>query len=354
MTHFLQDILRQPAELRKSLAHTMGPGWPELQRAAAAVREAERVYIAGIGSSWNAGVAVQHMFHANRCPAHLVDAAEFVHFVELPPKSVILTLSRSGRSIEIVQMLAKARQAGAVVIGVTNTPDSPLAREAGITLLMNAAFDHQVSVTMYTAPAMIGALLALLSVNRLTGSDAHALTEALIATEASLAAWQSAIQESDWLAPQATYYFLARGASLSSCHESKLLWEEAAKSPATAMGTGAFRHGPQEMITPGLRIGLWIDGGAMREQDLALAHDLVQLGANVMLIGQRLESGAADLVLSLPPVPPQWQFLIDSIPAQLAAERLAHLRGMNCDAFRLCSYIVEGEGGLLPASADHA
>ena len=66
-----------------------------------------------------------------------------------------------------------------------------------------------------------------------------------------------------------------------------------------------------------------------------------------MLIGQDLSPGHADLVLRLPPVPPAWQFLIDIFPVQLAAECLARLRGEDCDAFRLCSYIVESEGGLL-------
>ncbi len=167
-------------------------------------------------------------------------------------------------------------------------------------------------------------------------------------------AWQSAIDESDWLAPDAPYYFLGHGGSLSSCYEARLLCEEAAKSPASAMGTGGFRHGPHEIVREGVRIGLWVEGVKMREQDLALASDLRQLGAKVMLIGQELAPVAADLVLRLPYIPPAWQFLIDSFPVQLVAERLARLRGVDCDAFRICSYIVESEGGLLPAPVERS
>src|ERR1700685_4159341 len=54
------------------------------------------------------------------------------------------------------------------------------------------------------------------------------------------------IADSAWLSPGSVCYFLARGSSLGSCHEARLLWEEGVKSPATAMGTGALRHGPQE------------------------------------------------------------------------------------------------------------
>ena len=66
-----------------------------------------------------------------------------------------------------------------------------------------------------------------------------------------------------------------------------------------------------------------------------------------MLIGQDITVDAGDLVFRLPEMPAEWQFLIDVIPAQLAAERLAGLSGVDCDSFRLCSYIVEDEWGLL-------
>jgi glucosamine--fructose-6-phosphate aminotransferase (isomerizing) len=125
-----------------------------------------------------------------------------------------------------------------------------------------------------------------------------------------------------------------------------LLWEEAAKQPATALTSGGFRHGPQEIVREGLSIGLWIDAERMRSQDLELARDLREHGARVLLIGQELEESAADCVLCLPAIPAQWQFLIDIFPIQVAAERLAAIRGVDPDSFRLCSYIVEDEGGL--------
>jgi hypothetical protein len=45
----------------------------------------------------------------------------------------------------------------------------------------------------------------------------------------------------------------------------------------------------------------------------------------------------------------EWQFMIDIIPAQLAAEYLARLSGVDCDSFRICSYVVEDEYGLIGA-----
>jgi fructoselysine-6-P-deglycase FrlB-like protein len=139
---------------------------------------------------------------------------------------------------------------------------------------------------------------------------------------------------------------LARGCSNGSCQEARLLWEEGVKSPATAMNTGSFRHGPQEMVAAGARFGIWIDAERMREQDMAVARDLRKLGAAVMLTGQNVPQDAGDLVFQLPGVPPGWQFLTDIIPAQLAAEKLARLSGVDSDTFRYSSFIVEDEYGL--------
>src|SRR5262249_50535953 len=158
-------------------------------------------------------------------------------------------------------------------------------------------------------------------------SIAPALSKAVVEAGHQFDSWQQQLEESDWLTPGAPYYFLARGTSLSSCNEARLLWEEGVKTPATAMDASSFRHGPQEIARPGMRFCLWIDQSIMREEDLAVAADLEQLGASVMLIGENLPPNAAQLLLQLSSSPPYWQFAIDIFPIQLAAERLARLAG---------------------------
>lgn len=346
MTELLKDILNEPGELGKSLAHTLGPGRSALDTAAGLLKEAQTIYITGIGSSWHAGMAILALLQARGRPAVLIDASELLHFARIPPNSVIIALSRSGKSVEIVNLVPLARAAGARVIGVTNAPDSPLGQEADVTLPLNAAFDHNVSITMYSALALVGGLLASDALGDLDASFEQALAASVAALPRAMERWSEQIAASGWLTPEAPTYFLARGGSLASCHEARLLWEEAAKAPASALTTGGFRHGPQEMLRPDLRIGLWVDADRLRSEDLALAADLRKHGARVMLIGQKLPADAADLVLSLPPVPAPWQFLIDIIPTQLAAEQLAGLCGQDCDSFRICPYIIEAEGGL--------
>ena len=354
MTHFLRDILRQPEELRRTVEMlSAGAGHARLHEAVAAVRSARHVYLTGIGSSWHAALNVAAMFQLGARPVYAVDTAELLHFSELSAGSLLIVISRSGRSIEIVQLLAKAQSAGATVIGITNAPDGALAREAQIPLVVPIALDHAISVNTYTTLALAAAMLASAVVGTLKGPVREALLGAFDETARAIPEWQARLENSAWLVQGSTTYFLSRGTSLGSAQEARLMWEEGVKSPATAMASASFRHGPQEIVgakssAAATRFGIWIDAARMREQDLALARDLRRLGAGALLIGQRLPADAGDLVFNLPEIPGEWQFLIDIIPAQLTAEKLARLSGSDPDTFRLCSFVVDDDGGLLP------
>jgi glucosamine--fructose-6-phosphate aminotransferase (isomerizing) len=347
MTKLLSDIFSQPAQLQQSMVYSLSEGWPAMGEAAQLIRRTDRIYITGIGSSWHAGMAVQSAFHAAGRPAFLYDASEFLHFCEPPPGSVVIFLSRSGQSVEVVKSMAKCREAGARIIAVTNSADSDLARGSDIFLLTRVNFDHNISISTYTSLILTGQLLASslsasFSKTGIHESIGHALSQVVL----RLPRWQESLYQSDWLNRDAYTYFLARGCSMASAHESMLLWQEAAKQPASALTTGGFRHGPQEVIVRGIRVGLWIDSQAARGYDFSLLADLQQQGILTLTLGTGLPAELKGLVLDIPDIQPSFQPLVNIIPLQLAAERLAGLKGEDCDSFRFCDFIIDREGGL--------
>jgi len=348
MTHFLRDILRQPTELQRTIDFLLGAGRPTLDAATTAIRGARHVYLTGIGSSWHAALCTGTLFNLGAHPVYLYDAAELLEFAEFPTDAVIIVISRSGRSAEVVKLLAKARERGAIVIAVTNSPEGPLAQGAQLSIAIPIELDHAISVNTYSTLAAAAGILSSAAIGTWSRSLAATLLSSFVKTGAAISGWQTQVRDATWFAPKAVTYFLARGCSTGSCQEARLLWEEGAKSPATAMNTSSFRHGPQEMIAAGARFGIWIDAERSRSQDLAVARDLRKLGAAVMLIGQSIPQDAGDLVFQIPSVPSGWQFLVDIIPVQLAAENLARFSGVDSDTFRYCSFVVEDEYGLLP------
>ena len=351
-TRFLQDIIRQRIEMQRTVDYLTGSGQKALQQASALINSANIIILTGIGASWNAVLSAGALSYLGGRPVYMQEAGELLHASTIPRDAIIVAVSRTGRSIEIIQLLAKVKASGAKIIGVTNSADSPLAQESEVAIVAAAKLDHSISVNAYSTLLIAVSALLNQAVNASFSSIADSLQKAIAESAHRLESWQEQLEESSWLASAAPYYFLARSTSMGSCHEARLLWEEGVKMPATAMSTNGFRHGPQEIVREGMRFCLWIDQAEMRDADLAVARDLRELSASVMLIGENLPEDAGDLVCQLPPSPPHWQFVIDILPAQLAAERLSRMSGVDCDSFRICSYIVEDEHGLLGKKAE--
>jgi len=347
MTKLLSDIISQPGQLLQSLDHSLSAGMNTMNQAAKVLRSADRVYITGIGASWNAGLAIQAAFNETGKEAVLVDSSEFLHFQKPQVNATVIFLSRSGKSVEVVGSLVLCKAAGARTIAITNDGDSPLARGSDICLLTRVSFDHGISVNTYTSLILTGLILASCLSPSFSGTaTARALEHVLGQVALKMNQWQDHISGSGWLQQDAPAYFLARGGSLASAFESMLLWHEGVKHAAVAMTTGSFRHGPQEVLVRGVPVGMWIDDRAARDHDFRLLVDLQKAGIKTISMGSDMPAGLEGLVLEIPAVPYPFQPIINIIPMQLAAEQLSRLKGEDCDSFRFCMPVVDREGGL--------
>jgi len=123
-------------------------------------------------------------------------------------------ISRTGPSADIVNLVPKARQARANIIGVTDSGEGTLAQEGQIPLVIPVGLDHAISVNTYSTLSVAVSALASAGVSSFDFAIAPALTGAAKA----LAGWQEQISTSGWLAAGSRYYFLARSTSLGSFH----------------------------------------------------------------------------------------------------------------------------------------
>lgn len=347
MTRLLKDILDQPTQLLHSLDYSLQAGSGPLQQAADLISRAHNVFIVAIGASWSAGIAIQAAFNEAGVQAVLCDAADFLYFTKIPPQSAIIFLSRSGRSIELVNALPRCQSANAVIISITNAPDSELARHSTVCLFTSVRFDNSISISTYSSIILTGLLLAQCINPSDTGLPVQdVFKEAIGETIDRIPAWQAVLAAEDWVDANRHTYFMARGAEVASAYESRLLWEEAAKQPATALTTGAFRHGPQEIINNGIHVAIWIGNETARNHDCKLVNDLVEKQVNVLSIGSNLPKELKGHKIELPSLPCLLSPVIGIIPMQLASEKLAGKKGVDPDVFLYCNFVVEAEGGL--------
>lgn len=347
MNLFLKDILEQPEQLQASLEYSMNGGCGAIIKAAVLISQANHVFLAGIGASWNAGIAIQVAFNETGIQAILCHAADFLHFTQIPPGAAVIFLSRSGRCVELVNAIPKCREANATIITITNTPESPLGLGADVCLRTSITFDHNISVSTYAATILTGILLTrFFKLQFSNGTYYNNIKASLQKMHTNLTRYKEALDTSSWPNPLYHTYFLARGANLASAHEGMLIWEEVAQHPAGALSTGAFRYSPLGASNHPLNVAIWLDNRKAREHDVQLVCDLVERGVNVLTIGQHLPQNLKGHIAEIPECPRLLRPIINIIPIQLAAVKLAGMKGVDPDSSYYRNFNITPEEDL--------
>lgn len=337
------DIEAQANSLRDVLKRQCGEGLEPLLEAVKLLRSGKRVLIIGIGASMFASISLEYGLCARGIDATVVEAAEFLHYRhEAFRNAVLIVVSRSGESVEIRRLLemVKGRQP---VIGISNEPESLLARTADVSLHIGSRTDEMVAIQTYT-----GTLLAMHVLARLLEATPNAIAseiEEILPTFASLVTtnlenirgWDSFLEGSSPI------YLLSRGPSLASAMEGALLFHEIAKFPAIGTAIASFRHGPIEVVDGKYRGLVFAPEGKTRELNLALAEDIARFGGTLRVIGPVRQSGPALEWSETARIPENLAPMFEIVPIQVAAMRLAELRGIWPGSFRYTPQVAVDE-----------
>lgn len=239
--------------------------------------------------------------------------------------AVLVTISQSGRSPDIVALQQAAKRAGALTIAIVNDTDSPVAHEADCLLPLQAGAEESVAATKsFIASCVAGAAI----------TAAWAGDAALDAAVRALPVTLERALTVDWSAAEAlvseqSLYVLGRGPALAVAAEAALKLKETASLHAEAFSPAEVMHGPLELVEPGFPVlALAPDDAAAATTRLALE----KLAAS----GAKLFTASAQAMPGLPlPTVATGHGLVDPI-AQIQsfyrlAETVARLRGRDPD-----------------------
>lgn len=327
MSILLDEIHQQPETLRAFLEREDG-AVAGIARALSG-RGFRYVFFAARGTSDNAARYGQYLFGMfNRLPVALAAPSLFTVY-ETPPRldgALVIGISQSGQSPDVVRVLEEARRQGAPCVAVTNDAGSPLAQAADHHILLGVGEERSVAATKtYTAEL---AALALLSL-KLAGLDdqEQALRQApeyaARALESAAAAREAAVT----LAGDDRAVVIGRGIHYATAYETALKVKELAYVGAEPYSSADFRHGPIALAEDGLPVLLFSQGPYFRDELAALRRDLLERGARLVSFSD--EPGAE---VPLPAGMPEWLApLAAVIPGQLFACYLSLARGFDPD-----------------------
>jgi len=326
------EIADQPA----AVARVVADGDGAIAAAAAEIARVRPRYavVAARGSSDNAARYAQHVL-GRLCGLPVALATPSLHTVyDAPPRydgAVVLGISQSGASPDVVAVLAAARAQGCVTVAITNDAGSPMAQAATHVIALGAGVEASVAATKtYTSSlAAVAALAAAIA------GDGERRRE-LAAAPATLARQLDRTGGLDDAAAAAAGWsrlaVIGRGANYATAFEAALKIKELAGVAAEPASPADFLHGPVAMLDPGFPLLAILPsppaGAAVRDV-LGAAHDR---DADVTVIAEPGYAAApGERVLALEPGPEWLSPLAAVIPAQLLAVGAAECRGLDVD-----------------------
>lgn len=338
-TQMAREIAEQPLALGRTL-DALIPLRPRLAQLAGGRRQ---VLFAARGTSDHAAIYGRYLLETHAgILGGLLSPSVATHYRSRLDLSdcVVVCVSQSGRTTEIVESEAWARACGAVTVAVTNVADSPLAGSASLALVTQAGPELAVPATkshttQLAAMAVIGTALAA-TPETLDGDLARIPSEVQRLLETDVAEAVAGVRDADHVVVS------GRGLMLGNALETALKLEETCLRPVRGYSYADFRHGPIAVVTSGVTaILLAAPDGPLLAPMTELASDLSSRGAITVGIGGDGEfAKACTTHLPGPDVPEPLAPLGAIVPAQLLVERLTRALGLDPDSPRGLSKVA--------------
>ena len=298
-------------------------------------RSVKYVIMAARGTSDNAARYGQYLFGAyNRLPVGLATPSLFSVYGQ-PPRledSLIIGISQSGQSPDIVAVLEEGQRQGVPTLAVTNDPDSPLGAQGDYVLALHAGEEQAVAATKtYTAQL---AALALLSCALGDNPDRlAALQRVPLAVESVLDREELVAGAVERYRYMETCVVLGRGYNYATAFEIALKLKELNYLIAESYSSADFMHGPIAVVGSGFPALVVAPSGKMFDTMRDFTLELKARGAELLIISDRQDLLAEAVTpLPLPEGVPEWLSpIVAVVPGQLFALHLTLTKGNDPD-----------------------
>ena len=278
----------------------------------------------------------------------------------------MLGISQSGKSPDIVAVLAEARQQGVLTAALTNEPDSDLTSYADHVIDLHAGLERSVAATKtYTSELMAIAMLSasllsirphasalwmpdasLSSIRSLNASDRQMMAELQNIPEvvSETLTMEASIAE---IVPRYRYMrdcvVIGRGYNYATAFEIALKLKELTYTIVEPYSSADFLHGPLAVIEHGFPAIVIAPSGVMSAEMGRFIRTMKQRQAEILVISDAAEIlDQAHIRLQLPVPVPEWLSPLTAVlPGQIFAMHLAAIRNYDPDNPRALRKVTE-------------
>jgi glutamine---fructose-6-phosphate transaminase (isomerizing) len=343
MSKMLEEIREQPAALQRTLEGERAA--IEQLRARLERNRPRLIMLVARGTSDNAAQFGRYLLEITTGIPVTLAAPSIFTLYKAPFQFdgvMVIAISQSGESTDTNLVLERAREQGALTIGVTNEESSTLARLAATTFLVRARKEQSVAATktytgqlfmLYLIAYALGAQIELDALERLPELAARAIElEPEIAARAERYRFMERA------------VVVGRGLNYANTFEFALKMMETCYVVAERFSAADLLHGPIAMIEPSFPAFLFTPAGVTWTGMKETLEKLTQLEAETLIITDQSNPEALAMSKRSVCLPMKLDELYTPIPyivpAQIFAARIAAEKGLNPDRPRTISKVT--------------
>ncbi len=320
--HFMiKEIHEQPLIIRNIAKNYL----QNIEKLAGFIRQAKGTFFIGAGTAFHAGMLGTYLFskiakrHVNTSVA-----SEFNYLEDFLTKdSLIIVLSQSGETIDVVEPVNRAKSKKSKIVAITNSLGSTLYRMSDFNVLLNAGPEKAVASTK----AYIAKLSILLMLTfELVGKQNFAKDILLkTASEIERLLDKTNVLEikklAEFLSNCKNIYAIGRGPSYPSALEASLKFKEVTYIPTEGFAGGELKHGTIALIGHGTPTIVFAPNDETYDSIISNAIEVKSRGGIIIGISFK-ESSAFDYFIKVSDVK-EGSYLVQVVVAQLLAYYMA-------------------------------
>lgn len=250
--HFMMKEIHEQPTMIQTIANTYTE---DIAKLAEVVKQAKGTFFIGSGTAFNACLAGTYLFskvakmHVNTAPA-----SEFNYLEDfLNDKSLIIPLSQSGETIDVIEPLNRAKKKGSKIMALVNVLGSTIYRMGDYKLVLGAGPEKAVASTKaYVAKIVVLTMLVYTIAGKVKEGQRLLLNAAKEIQRLLLPENLTKMQNiARLLAPKKNIFIIGRGVSYATALEGALKIKEVSYIPTEGLAGGELKHGTIALIEKG-------------------------------------------------------------------------------------------------------
>ncbi len=326
--HTLKEIHEQPVIVEKAGTQNLD----RVKEFCNIVRNSRTVFLTGSGTSYHCALIAKHLLsNFAKIHAETMVSSEFQYTLDgIDNTSVLLAISQSGETADVLQAVKAAKHMGARILSIVNIPTSSLARISDWFLLIECGPEVGVAATKsFTAQLSLIYTIVDRLCNGCLGFEADkaflggALRE-ILDTEIEIRRIAERLRDATDI------YIIGRSIHYPIALEGALKLKELAYIHAEGMTAGELKHGPLALIGSNSYVIIINPNDTTSNDNIATAHEIKARGATIIGISDR-PNDVYDIFIKIPSVKSIIYPIIEVLPFQILAYYLALAKNADPD-----------------------